>query len=317
METEPPNAPEDPRQGRFLHVTPAQFVGSLVAALAVFFFATGPLWRHAGNITLLDSSIYWSYLVIPVAIAGCLLWSKRWSVRGFLLDTMALTLTKYVITASIAIGLWALHGDPEGLPPPPHTAKSAEPAPVITPTKIDPAQTGTLVVTVTRASGDPVEGALAYVAGGLEGYVFAPPEGPVELTNDGRGVMPAFAVAQTGQRIEGRSTDGELHTLVVRREGAALFNVPLLRSGAPTTVHAGDATGLATVRCNVHPSEAESRLLLVGNPFHASSDATGQVTLRGVPAGALRVAAIVAGMPAGEATVQLGAGKTMALRLGP
>ena len=73
-------------------------------------------------------------------------------------------------------------------------------------------------------------------------------------------LAPELAVVELGQHIEGRSTDGRLHTLVVRREGAPLFNVPLLSSGAPTTttVRPGEAPGLASVRCNVHPPRSFS-----------------------------------------------------------
>jgi len=314
-----PDTASDPRRGRFLHVTQLQFWGSLAVSVTVFLFATGPLWRHAADIGRLDRAIFWSYGIIPLLIAGCLLLSRRWSWRGFLLDSMALTLTKYVVTASVAIGLWASGNDPAGVAPRPRGAKAASSSaaePVITPTPIDPASTGTITVTVADASGKPVEGALVHVSGGLEGLVFAPPAEPVVLTNDGKGVTPALAVVQTGQRIQGRSTDGRLHTLVVRRDGAALFNVPLLSSGDPTPVRAGDTPGPATVRCNVHPKdEAESQLLLVSHPFHAFSDAAGRVTFRGVPSGALRLAAVTEGHTAGEERVQLAAGQTAEARL--
>ncbi len=318
MDAKPFDDAGDPRQGRLLHVSALQFVGCLAVALAIFFFATGRLWRHAADIRRLDSAIFWSYAAIPILIAGCLLASRHWTLRGFLLDTMALTLTKYVITASIAITLWATEGDPKGAAPL-HLASppvSAVPEPAVVPTRIDPATTGAVDVTVSDPDGKPVAGALVYVAGGLEGLVFAPPQAPVSLTNDGHGVAPALSVVEVGQRIEGRSADGRLHTLVVRRDGGPLFNVPLLSSGAPTTVRAGDAPGLATVRCNVHPqAEEEARMLLVANPFHAWSDAAGRVVWRGVPAGTLRLSAIFEGRTGAEATVQLAAGKTVDVRL--
>ncbi len=322
MSTRTTDAAPDPREGRLLHVSLAQFLACLLASLTIFFFATGPLWRHAADIRRLDSAIFWSYGAIPLLIAGCLLASKRWSIRGFLLDTMALTLTKYVLTATVAVALWAAGGDPAGVAPPQHAApKPAEAEPVVAPSKIDPAQTGAVTVTVAGASGEPLAGALVYVAGGLEGYVFAVPAEPAPLVNDGKGVSPQLAVAQIGQGIEGRSTDGRLHTLVVRRDGATLFNVPLLSSGAATKVRAGDSRdgpGLATVRCNVHPqAEAESRLLLVTHPFHGWSDAAGRVELHGVPAGALRIAALTADGHTAEEAVHLAAGQAVEVRLAP
>jgi hypothetical protein len=314
---EPPNPEAGATNGRLLHVSNRQFWGCLAVSLTVFVFATGPLWRHASDIGRLDTAIYWSYGIIPLLIGGCLLWSRRFHVRGFLLDTLALTVTKYVLTASVAIILWATGGDPQRVAAAPHPAVAAAKESAATPTVLDPARTGRLSVEVVDAAGRPVAGAHAYVARGLEGFVFAPPRAPVTLVNDGSGVTPALAVAQTGQPIEGRSTDGRLHTLVVRREGAALFNVPLLSSGAPTLVHPTDASGLATVRCNVHPNgEKESLVLLVTNPFHGRTDASGEVSWTGVPAGSLVVAAILDdGRSSREATVEIGAGATAHARL--
>jgi hypothetical protein len=314
-----PSADGDDRQGRLLHVSQAQFWGSLAVSLTIFFFATGPLWKHAAKIDALDTAILWSYAAIPLLIGGCLLVSKRWSLRGFLLDTMALTVVKYVVTASAAIAMWAINGDPEKVLPPKHEVHKASASasePVITPTKLDPAQTGSITVTVKGADGAPRAGAIAYVAAGLEGFVFAPPSEPVTLVNDGHGVLPKIAAAQIYQRIEGRSQDGRLHTLIVSKDGAAWFNVPLLSSGDPTRVRAGEQQGLASVRCNVHPqAEEQSKLLVLSHPFHGVTDAEGRVTLRRVPAGALRVAAIHETGIAREAAVTLAAGQTAEIAL--
>jgi hypothetical protein len=314
---EPPNPEAAARDGRLLHVSNRQFWGCLTVSLAVFVFATGPLWRHASDIGRLDTAIYWSYGIIPLLIGGCLLWSRRFHVRGFLLDTLALTVTKYVVTASVAIALWAAGGDPQHVAAPPRQAIAAANESAPTPTVIDPARTGRLAVEVVDDAGRPVAGAHAYVVRGLEGFVFAPPAERVTLVNDGSGVTPALAVVQTGQPIEGRSTDGRLHTLVVRREGAALFNVPLLSSGAPTLVHPADTSGLAMVRCNVHPNaEKESHVLLVTNPFHGWTDAAGEVSWTGVPASTLVVAAVLDdGTVSREATVDVGIGATVHARL--
>jgi hypothetical protein len=313
----------DPREGRLLHVSNLQFWGSLCASLTVFLFATGPLWRHAADIGRLDTAIFWSYGAIPLLIAACLLWSQRWTARGFLLDTLALTVTKYVVTSMVAIVFWASVGDPKRMLPAPRAAAAsveghrAEPS--ATPTVIDPARTGTLGVTVVFEGGRPASGAMTWIARGLEAYAFAVPADPLVLANDGKGILPALAAAQTGQSIEGRSGDGRLHTLVVRRDGAALFNVPLLSSGAPTRVRASDtpdATGLATVRCNVHPGvESESHLVLLAHPFHGASDADGRLTFLHLPSGVLTVAATRDGEHVVEAEVRLEPGQAAEARL--
>jgi plastocyanin len=310
------DASPDADPGRLLHVSRVQFGASLAASITIFLFAVGPMWRHAGDIGRLDGAILWSYCAIPPLIAGCLIASRRWSLRGFLLDTLALTLVKYVATSLVAIALWAT------VAPPQRAAASSTPRPAapqaeqaLPATAIDPARTGAVRVTVVDAEGSPVAGALAYVASGLEGYVFAPPGAPVELAHGPDGVTPALAVAEVGQRLEGRSADGRMHTLVASADGAALFNVPLLASGTASVTHLREAHGMTTVRCNVHPWEPASRLLTLTHPFSGRGDAGGQVTLSGVPAGRVRLGAADGPRDAGEAKVEIVAGATAEARL--
>ena len=313
---ERPTGGIDARGDRLLHLTPAQFWGCLALAVAAFFFVTGPIWRHPGDIRVLDHAIGWSYAVIPPLVAACLLAGRRWTWRGFLLDSLAITLCKFGITFTVAACLWLTVASPQGAPPhvPPPVGPAAAEAEIV-PTVIDPARAGTVRITVVDAGGRPAPGALAYVAGGLSGYVFAPPPAPVTLAFGETGVTPRLAVVMVGQRLAGRSTDGRLHTLRATREGAALFNVPLLSGGEPTLVRVGDAPGLAVIRCNVHPREAESRLLVLAHPFSAPADAVGKLRLDAVPAGRLQLAAVSEDGSAPEATVELPAGGTVEVRL--
>jgi hypothetical protein len=78
-----------------------------------------------------------------------------------------------------------------------------------------------------------------------------------------------------------------------------------------------DASGLATVRCNVHPNaERESFVLVVTNPFHGTTDAAGAVSWTGVPSSTVVVAAILDdGRAARETTIDVGAGATAHARL--
>ena len=303
--------------GRLLHVSRAQFWGSFAASLVVFFFVTGPVWRNAGDIFALDGAIFWSYGAIPLLIGGCLLWSRRFTLRGFLLDSLALAVLKYVVTNMIAVVLWATIAPPRAAATAPHLPPpAASPEAPIVPTPIDPAQTGALEATVADAHGQPVAGALVYVSAGLTGYVFAAPAEPLVLEHGPEGVSPALAVVQVGQRIEGRSTDGRMHTLVANRDGAALFNVPLLASGAPTPVRVREAHGMTVLRCNVHPGEPTSRLLTLAHPFFGRTDAAGRALLVGVPAGRVSVAAAGMDGSAGEEAVVITAGAKREVRIG-
>jgi hypothetical protein len=274
--------------------------------VAAFFFVTGPIWRNPGDIRVLDHAIGWSYLLIPLLVGACLLAARRWTWRGFLLDSLAVTLCKFVLTSGVAAFLWLVVAPPQM--PPPHVPPTPGPPEVeqaVVPTPIDPARTGTLLVTVLDPAGRPAPGVIAYVAGGLEAYVFAPPSSPVVLTNGGDGVTPRLAVVMVGQRLAGRSTDGRLHTLRATRDGAALFNVPMLSGGDPTSQRIGEGAGLAVIRCNVHPREAESRLLVLAHPFSAPTGAQGTARLDAVPAGHLRVAAVSEDGSAAEQAVEL------------
>lgn len=304
--------------GWLFHLSPAQFVGSLAASVALFLFATGPVWRHAGDIGKLDAAIWWSYGAIPLLVAGCLIISRRWSLRGFLLDTMALTLVKYVVTCTIAIACWSTVAPPRAASAMTSPRRAPAPAPVepaVVPTRIDPARTGTLRATVVDRAGQPLAGALVFVASGLEDHVFAVPAGAVAIAHGPRGITPALAVAQVGQRVEARSTDGRMHTLVARRGSEAVFNVPLLASGDPTTTRLRDAQGWTELLCNVHPEEPRGRLLVLAHPFSGWSDAAGQVVLSGVPAGALRVGAAQGDRGMGDAGVELRPMETVEVRI--
>jgi hypothetical protein len=223
-----------------------------------------------------------------------------------------------VVTCSLAIVFWATVSPPTGAAAPgPRRAAPAAPAPepAIVPTPIDAARTGAVHATVVDRAGRPVAGALVYVAAGLEDDVFSAPEAPVLLEHGPRGITPALAVAQVGQRIEARSSDGKLHTLVASRSGEALFNVPLLASGAPITTRLRDAGGLLTLRCNAHPAEPGSLLLALSHPFYGWTDADGHVTLSGVPAGRLRIGAVQADRAAGEAAIDLRANEPVEVRI--
>jgi len=311
-----PNTLAAPAEEPLLHVSRTQFLGSLAVAVSLFLFAQGPMWKHAGDINRLDGAIWWSYGAIPLLIAGCLVASHRWSVRAFMLDTMALTLVKYVLTFGLAVVFWATISPPlpaAAMPPPRPAPALHEQA--IAPTPIDPTETGAVRVTVVDPAGRPVAGAVVFVAAGLEDYVFAPPAEPAVIEHGPQGITPALAVAQVGQKLEARSTDGRMHTLVAGKAGEVLFNVPLLASGAPTTTVVREARGLTALRCNVHPEEPEGRLVTVANPYFGRSDAEGRVLLSAVPGGKLRLGAAYGEHGAGEAPVELHPKETAEVRI--
>lgn len=301
-------------------ISRAQFWTVWGLAVVLFLFWTGPVWRHPWDIGLVNQAIFWSYLPIPMLVAACLLWSKRLTMRAFFLDTLELTLLKYSFTFALALVLWEAIPAPamaQAAQPPPSGHHVADVEPAIVPTPIDPAMTGIIEGSVIDGAGLPVAGATVFVAAGLEAYVFAPPSEPVTLLNTGAGITPDLVVAQVGQTLLARSADGRLHTLVATKEGATLFNMPLLSSGEPSRARIREAAGLVTTRCNVHgrSDEHEGHLLVLDHPFFATSDAEGHIRLAGVPAGNLRVSAWREGQQSREAPVDIAPRGTSAIRL--
>lgn len=301
-------------------LTPRQFWGCLAISVTIFVFSTGPVWRHPWDVSVLNYAILVSYIPIPLLVIACLAWNRTLNLRGFFLDTLVLTLIKYSITFSLALGLWVVAPEPAALQVA-HGARfpvtMVEPAP--TPSVIGEAETGSLSGVVTDASGRPAEGALVFIASGLERFVFAAPEEPLILENNGTGVSPRVAVARLRQPIQARSTDGHLHTFIASRDGTALFNTPLLSSGTWTSVGLRDS-GLLTVHCSVHQhakTEAVAHLVVLDHPFHGFTGADGRFRFNTVPAAALRVTAFhpELGVVTQEARLDAGAAPELSLSL--
>src|SRR6516225_1700492 len=92
------------------------FWACFLGAMAVFFLAQGPLWRHRWQ---LDISIFYSYLVVPVLVAGALAYRKKWSLASFALGTLEVTVWKFGATYVIAHTLWMFSPPPPKTPSPP------------------------------------------------------------------------------------------------------------------------------------------------------------------------------------------------------
>jgi hypothetical protein len=286
------SAPSEP--SALQRLTRPQFWGFYAVAVAIFVFSTGPVWRHPWSMDLFNMAVLYSYLPLPPMVAIGLFYKRRFSLRAFFLDTLDLTLLKYATTFGISLVLWSLVPAPAPAaaraPRPPAQEEAAEPLPA--PTPIAPERTGSIEGVVVSHEGRPLEEALVHVESGLEGYVFAPPEAPLSLENDGSGVRPRLAAAHVHQAVLARSTDGHLHTLVAKRDGAALFNTPLLGSGAPSRLRIAGAAGIASLSCAVHQgAESPAHLAIFTHPFFAITGKDGRFAFKGVPAGTLRIAA--------------------------
>lgn len=287
------------------------FVAILVAVVALFLLARGPLWKNPWNADALDSAIFWSYLPIPVLVALGLLVARRFTIRFLLLETMAIVLLKYAITFSLALVFWGLKGPPPApaKPPPPPAKTAVAEAPPPPPTPIAADQRGTARGTVRGADGKPVAGAFVHVASGLEAFVFERPTDPIHVENDGKSVRasapsgagsasaaafpPNLVVARAGQTILGRSLDAHLHTLVASGDdGGTTFNIPMMSSGVWSTVIVREPAKVSRLRCTVHPSgESPAYLVVLDHPFFTATADDGTFRIEGIPAAKISLAA--------------------------
>ncbi len=297
------------------------FLGILAAVVALFVLARGPIWRDPWNADLLDSAIFWSYLPIPVLVAGGLLVVRRFSWRFVFLESLAITLIKYAVTFSLALILWATKGPPPKVapaPPPPKPPVVEAPPPP--PTLIAPERTGTARGTVKGPAGESVAGAFVYVAAGLEAFVFERPTEALRVENDGKAVRTVNAspgvawpaslvVARAGQTLLGRSLDGHLHTLVASGGvTGTTFNIPMMSSGAWSTVVVPEPAKVSRLRCTVHPEgEAPAYLAVLDHPFFTATAADGSFRIEGIPAGKVTLAAWHASLGEGGSGVEVAA----------
>jgi hypothetical protein len=266
------------------------FLACLAITLAIFFGVDNPL---LGNPFDIDRSIIWSYLPIPLLVAGALLLEKKLGWGAFALNTVALTLTKFALTYAVAITLWIRAGEPPPLPPPATLAEinAAVPAEVeeIPPqpppaTTFDPSALGTITGAVRDERGAPRADLLVFVASGLEEITFATPAEPLALTWPPRPDAPV-AVVQAFQHLALSASDHTLHTAhAMFTNGERAFNRPLLASGAPARAWFTEGPTWVDVDCTVHgAAEPKQRVLVLAHPFAARTDSEGRFSFSGVP----------------------------------
>ncbi|MCK6548500.1 hypothetical protein L6R52_21820 [Myxococcota bacterium] len=302
-----PVAPEDTEavragQSDFEPALPLSWRAVIFAIVVVqFLVGHGPVWEHMFD---WDTAIVASYVSIPILVLVALALKKRVALRPWAVHTIEIGAAKFFVTASVLGVLLARSYDskrPFMLAPPPsieRTTAAKVVAPRPAPTVIAPETTGGLEGRVVDARGAAIADALVFVAAGLEGKVFAPPVETATITNDGRVITPAVGVVRHGQPVVARSANGELHTLWLRPHAGdtALINVSVLGSGVPVQVHVpASFQGVATIECAVHRArEGKAHVAVLDHPFVARTDAEGRFALKGVPAGAVKLAAFTA-----------------------
>jgi plastocyanin len=179
------------------------------------------------------------------------------------------------------------------------------------PTPLDPATTGTISGTVTFQGEPPapaqvtmsavaecgklhagavpagdalvtdgkVQNALVYVKSGLGDRVFAVPETPVVIDQQGCLFVPRVAAAQAGQPVRFLNADPFAHN--VRGDD---FNVSIPFKGQKKDVEIDTPDPAIEVKCDIHPW-MKAWLGVFEHPYFAVTGPDGTFTLANVPAG--------------------------------
>jgi len=322
----PPYAADAPEaDDGFESLSWASFGFSLAVVLTIF-FALNPLWEPL-DMAAVEQNILWSYAPIPLLVLGLLALERKLGLGNFLIETMRLTLVKFVITYLFAHILWAATEAPPPPAPPADVAllqaaalqAAAVPrAPGEPPmdSPIDPATVGHLSGIVVGPEDSPMEGAVVWISGGLAPHSWAPPTGPMTIRNDGRGFSPVLTIVHAFQPVTLRSDNGALHTVSgTDSTGRRVFNLPVSPVAA-RTLTLERALGPLTLACEVHrDDEPVAHAVVVDNPFATHTRADGGFAFTGVPAGQAELSLWIPSHDVVVSSVTVRAGETLSVRL--
>ena len=264
----------------------------LAVVVTQFLFAHGPVWKHLFH---WDWAIFSSYLSIPLLVLVALAIRRQLRLGPLVIDTLQIAFIKFGITASILTVILLVSPAPPPdshtvfLPVAPPAAAPPLPPPVLRPPP-PPEATFEVRGRVVDAGGAPQPGAVVYLEGrDLEAIDYGVAAGEVTLRNDGGGMEPALVLARLGQRVTMRSTNAQLHTILLRGLGSAPrlpVSLPVLPSGVPTDLPLDRGTaGLFAIECTVHRArEGQAFVLFSSHPFVQQAGADGEFAFERVPA---------------------------------
>jgi len=199
--------------------------------------------------------------------------------------------------------------------------RTPDPDPVVTPTPLDPATTGT-IRGVVRFDGIPpvnlrlpvggnaecaalhaapafdeavlvqdgrLQNVIVYVKAGLEGKVFAWPREPVRIANDRCVYVPRVSGAMIHQPIEFVNRDPTPHN-IHGFSSQGDFNFTLLGKDLSNRVKLGKPELPLRVKCDLHPWMS-GWVGIFAHPYFAVTGADGAFELKGLPPGEYEIEA--------------------------
>lgn len=301
--------------GRYPALAIVDRLAILAVATTQFLVGHGRVWTIPFD---WDRSILWSYATIAFLVLADLAVRRRLHPLAWFLHTLELSAVKFVLTAGFLVMYLITHPkipEPTYEPPQPPAVVSQQVATRrnLKPTFIAEASRGEIHGRVIDRDGRGIQGALVFISDGLKDLIFAPPEEPMTLENNGKAFVPLIAAIQTGQPLSARSANHELHTLLLTQSDRSwVMNVPLLASGQSRTVRFDEARGLVAVHCTVHGSrEGEAHLAILNHPFFAFSSVDGHFVLQRIPSGNLTISAFHPAQGESSAPVRLASGEKL------
>lgn len=259
-------------------------MGLVTLSVVLFLLWDGPLWSapreasHVGRFVV-------SYLaVVPLAVVA-LAAARQWSWGHLVATTGSAWAIKMVITAvlyeAFATGT---AGQFEPRPAPKQTLAATSDA--YRPASGDFAS-GRIHGTV-RHGDAPVASAVVYLDRPAPGRPLGE-QNPVKLELGANGLGgPLYVASRTGG-ITASNTGSALHTVHLFEASRSLFNAPIPPSASRSLKV--PRAGLYQLRCDPHPAE-RAWLLVMDSPYVTTTNALGQFSLDGVPAGEVRVVAL-------------------------
>jgi len=110
-----------------------------------------------------------------------------------------------------------------------------------------------------------------------------PPTGPPpRLVQRNKSFSPHLLVVPVGTAVEFPNRDPFFHNVFSLFEGKR-FDLGLYEAGSARLVHF-DRPGISYIFCNIHP-DMSAVVIALSTPWHAVSDASGQITIPDVPYG--------------------------------